>query len=136
MPSGATTSEFLPNGAILVNENIEYVVSDLINKGGFSFIYNAFMKIRITSNIGGHSIDNYISEEVVIKELFIPTMAYRNHGDTWINWKDETDRGIKQSKSIKQKTISEAIKLSGLRSNHILKIYAAFEQNNTVSLAF
>ena len=110
------------------NNNDRYLIKKLINKGGFSFIYEADMIFYITSKIGEKEISR---QEVVIKELFYPDKASRDKNSITVNWSDEFEPNA-LSKKIKEKTLSEAIKLCGLSSDNILCIYSALDLNNTI----
>ena len=110
------------------NNNDRYLIKKLINKGGFSFIYEADMIFYITSKIGEKEISR---QEVVIKELFYPDKASRDKNSNTVNWSDEFEPNA-LSKKIKEKTLSEAIKLCGLSSDNILCIYSALDLNNTI----
>ena len=110
------------------NNNDRYLIKKLINKGGFSFIYEADMIFYITSKIGEREISR---QEVVIKELFYPDKASRDKHTSIVNWSDEYEPNS-LSKKIKEKTLSEAIKLCGLSSPNILYIYSALDLNNTI----
>ena len=122
----------LKPGVFLINpDNKEerFLIKEVINQGGFSFIYEADM-IHFTSSrfIEEREVNR---KEVVIKELYYPAKASRSANEVDIIWKDELEEDA-LSKKIKNKTLSEAFKLSGLSSPNILYIYSALEINNTV----
>lgn len=123
--------ESIRAGCKIEHNNEVYEIKGVINKGGFSFIYDADMVIY-----GGQT--NIVRRElfrqnIILKELYIEGHSKREDGFKLI-WHDENNEDSLSSK-IKFKTISEAQKLQNLSSPHIIEILSAFEQNNTVYLA-
>lgn len=118
-------------GSKIEHNNEVYEIKHVINKGGFSFIYDADMIIY-----GGQS--NIVRRElfrqnIILKELYIEGHSRREDGFQ-LSWHDENKENSLSAK-IKFKTISEAQKLQNLSSPNIIEILSAFEKNNTVYLA-
>jgi serine/threonine protein kinase len=120
-------NEALPIGEKIENQNEVYIITQIINKGGFSFVYGGEM---IVYSVGGIMQNELYRQRVVIKELFIDDRSRRSLNNELV-WNDEHNTNS-LSKKIKEKTKSEATKLFNLKSPYILQVINAFEMNNTI----
>ena len=102
-----------------------FEITGNIATGGFSYIYTGTWHVKQNADVAGNRVTHVFQHPIVIKELFKNKLA-RRLSTGWVEWSDS------DSEIIKRKTLSEARKLNAIDHPNVLKVYAAFEENNTV----
>ena len=102
-----------------------FEITGNIATGGFSYIYTGIWHVKQNADVAGSRVTHVFNQPVVIKELYKNKLASRL-GNGTVEWSDS------DSEVIKRKTLSEARKLNAVDHPNVLKVYAAFEENNTV----
>jgi len=102
-----------------------FEVTGNIATGGFSYIYSGTWNMKQNADVAGSKVTHVFQLPVVIKELYKNKLA-RRLSSGWVEWSDS------DSEIIKRKTLSEARKLNAIDHPNVLKVYATFEENNSV----
>lgn len=110
----------LSNGTTL--QNGKYTIVNMLGQGGFGITYLASTRMSLNGQLGNMNVDVYVT----IKEFFISMMNTRSADGRSI---DRTDSTL--VKDYKRKFIREAINLSHLQHDNIVKVLEVFEENNT-----
>ena len=110
----------LNNGVTL--QNGKYTIVKMLGQGGFGITYLAVTHMSLNGQLGNMDVDVYVT----IKEFFISTMNTRSLDGKSI---DQTDSTL--VKDYKRKFIREAMSLSHLHHDNIVKVLEVFEENNT-----
>lgn len=104
-------SIILPVGAKL---NSRYRIERHLASGGFGITYAA--------------IDEF-GERVAIKEFFMRGVNQRDEGSTLVSVSNSDKRA--ENEHMRKKFRTEAMRLRGLKNEHIVKVLAFFEENGT-----
>lgn len=92
-----------------------YRIEEIIGQGGFGFTYLAY--------------DLVLERRVAIKEFFPQSLCDRNDKADYVNVSNQNVAGMFEK--LKAKFIKEAINIAKFDNPSIIKIYTAFEENNT-----
>ena len=104
-------STILPVGAVL---NGRYRIERHLASGGFGITYAA--------------IDEF-GERVAIKEFFMRGVNQRDEGSTSVSVSNSEKRA--ENDRMREKFRKEAMRLRGLKNEHIVKVLAFFKENGT-----
>ena len=94
--------------------NGRYTVGRSMGQGGFGITYAA--------------IDEF-GERVAIKEFFMRGVNQRDEGSTLVSVSNSDKRA--ENEHMRKKFRTEAMRLRGLKNEHIVKVLAFFEENGT-----
>ena len=107
-----SNSSFLPIGTWLASR--QYRIIKHIGEGGFGKTY---------------LVENRLGEKKVVKEFFISSMCTREASNEVTISIDENKTTFEQQR---EKFEQEALKIFSLNNQHIVKVSAVFDENNTI----
>ena len=107
-----SNSSFLPIGTWLASR--QYRIIKHIGEGGFGKTY---------------LVENRLGEKKVVKEFFISSMCTREASNEVAISIDENKTTFEQQR---EKFEQEALKIFSLNNQHIVKVSAVFDENNTI----
>ena len=107
-----SNSSFLPIGTWLASR--QYRIIKHIGEGGFGKTY---------------LVENRLGEKKVVKEFFISSMCTREASNEVTISIDENKTTFEQQR---EKFEQEALKIFSLNNQHIVKVSAVFDENNTM----
>ena len=107
-----SNSSFLPIGTWLASR--QYRIIKHIGEGGFGKTY---------------LVENRLGEKKVVKEFFISSMCTREASNEVTISIEENKTTFEQQR---EKFEQEALKIFSLNNQHIVKVSAVFDENNTI----
>ncbi len=111
---------FLPKGTILKGKRFQYRVETVLGSGGFGITY----KVSTQTFVSGV----FRTEYYAVKEYFVSEYCGRADNACEMTYSKPVAKDVEGGKS---DFISEARRLTTLRHRNIMRVYEAFEANNT-----
>ena len=110
----------LSNGVTL--QNGKYTIIQRLGQGSFGITYLATMRTTVSGRLG--NLDTYVN--VTVKEFFMSALNSRSADGTSV---ERTNSSLVSN--YKNKFAREAVNLSHLHHDNIVKVLDVFEENNT-----
>lgn len=103
----------------------KYRIVSVLGQGGFGITYQAVMKSSVTGNLGGLSVDVFVT----VKEFFIKDLCLRAEDSSYVSVPSTGSRA--QADKYRQKFVKEAHNIAQLDHPNIVKVMDVFEENGT-----
>ena len=94
----------------------KYRIVSVLGQGGFGITYQAVMKSSVTGNLGGLSVDVFVT----VKEFFIKDLCLRAEDSSYVSVPSTGSRA--QADKYRQKFVKEAHNIAQLDHPNIVKV--------------
>lgn len=116
----SNNSQFLPKGTILNGQAFQYRIESVLGFGGFGITYKVSTETKVSGVMR--------TEHFAVKEYFVKGCCGRSENSCEMIY---TQALAKEVVDGKLDFISEARRLISLKHRNIMRVYEAFEANNT-----